>query len=566
MPLDGVTPFPPELAERYRRLGYWQDRPLGAVFRERFRAFGRREALVAGDERVTYEELDRRSERLALHLLDLGLRPLDRVVVQLPNVAEFVYLYFALQRVGAIPLMALIAHREHEIRHYVTFVEAKGYAIPDRFRGFDFLAFARMILDGAPDLRHVLVAGDAELPGDPRFVSLRALLAREPRLAPTALEELAIDPEDPCVFLLSGGTTGIPKVIPRTHNDYVFNSRGTADACGITGDDTLLVCLPLGHNFPLGTPGMQAHFLKGGRVVLSPSTAARDALPLVERERVTQLDTVPALLLSWLNDAELRRHDLSSVRVIRVAGQKCPAEIKPRVEAAFPNAKVTEGFGMGEGLIMWTRFDDPEEVRFHTVGRPWCPDDEIRLVDDDGNEVPPGEPGELLVRGPYTLRGYYRAPEANALAFTPDGFYRSGDVMRLHPTGRYVVEGRKKDLINRGGEKISAEEVENLILALPAVRNVACVAMPDPVLGEKVCAFVVPHEGASVTLDDITAHLSARGLARFKHPQRLELVDELPLSPVGKVQKRVLSERIAKLLAAEAAPGGRRDATAGRNN
>ncbi|HEX9343437.1 MAG TPA: AMP-binding protein, partial [Actinomycetota bacterium] len=457
MPLDGVTPFPPEFAERYRRLGYWEDRPLGAVFSELFRRHGQRVAMVADGERVTYEELDRRAERLALHLLELGFQPLDRVVVQLPNVAEFVYLYFALQRIGAIPLMALAAHREHEVRHYVAFVEAKGYAIADRLRGFDFLAFADTILADAPGLQHVLVAGDRPLPDDPRYVSLRELLASEPRLAPSALDELKIDPDDPCVFLLSGGTTGIPKVIPRSHNDYVFNTKGTAEACGISADDTLLVCLPLGHNFPLGTPGMQAHFVAGGRIVLSPSTLARDVLALVERERVTQLDSVPALLISWLNDPALGSHDLSSVRVIRVAGQKCPVEIKPRVERAFPAAKVTEGFGMGEGLIMWTRFDDPEEVRFQTVGRPWCPDDEIRLVDDDGNEVPPGEPGELLVRGPYTLRGYYHAPETNARAFTADGFYQSGDVMRLHPTGRYVVDGRKKDLINRGGEKISAE-------------------------------------------------------------------------------------------------------------
>ncbi len=551
MSLDGVTPFPPEFAERYRRLGYWEDRPLGAVFSELFRRHGQRVAMVAEGERVTYEELDRRAERLALHLLELGFQPLDRVVVQLPNVAEFVYLYFALQRIGAIPLMALAAHREHEIRHYVDFVEAKGYAIADQVRGFDFLAFADTIVASAPGLQHVLVAGNSPLPDDPRFVSLRELLDTEPRLAPSALDELKIDPDDPCVFLLSGGTTGIPKVIPRSHNDYVFNTKGTAEACGISAGDTLLVCLPLGHNFPLGTPGMQAHFVAGGRIVLAPGAAARDVLPLVARERVTQLDTVPALLISWLNDPELGRHDLSSVRVIRVAGQKCPVEIKPRVERAFPGAKVTEGFGMGEGLIMWTRLDDPEEVRFETVGRPWCPDDEIRLVDDDGNEVPVGEPGELLVRGPYTLRGYYRAPETNTRAFTSDGFYQSGDVMRLHPTGRYVVDGRKKDLINRGGEKISAEEVENLILRLPTVRNVACVAMPDAILGEKMCAFVIPHQGATVTLDAITSHLTACGLARFKHPQRLELVAEFPLSPIGKVQKKVLSEQIAKLIASE---------------
>lgn len=197
---------------------------------------------------------------------------------------------------------------------------------------------------------------------------------------------------------------------------------------------------------------------------------------------------------------------------------------------------------MAEGLLCFVRLDDAPDVRYETVGRPVSPDDEMLLVDDDGQLVPDGEIGELLVRGPYTLRGYYGVPEYNARTFTPDGFYRSGDLMRRHPSGNYVVEGRKKDLINRGGEKISAEEVENLILSHPAVLNVACVPVPDPVLGERMCAFAILREGRHLTLDELVGFLTGKGVARFKLPERLELVDDFPLSKFGKVAKNALSE------------------------
>ncbi len=206
---------------------------------------------------------------------------------------------------------------------------------------------------------------------------------------------------------------------------------------------------------------------------------------------------------------------------------------------------------MSEGVIMFIRKSDPEDVRLHTSGRPICPDDEIRLLDADDNEVAQGEVGEFCVRGPYTLRGYYGTPEHNARAFTTDGFYRSGDLMRQHPSGNYIVEGRKKDLINRGGEKISAEEVENLILQHDAVRNVACVPMPDERLGERMCAYVVPQAGRTLALEDLVAFLAAKEIARFKLPERLELVDDLPVSTFGKVSKKTLGEWIADRLAAE---------------
>ena len=303
----------------------------------------------------------------------------------------------------------------------------------------------------------------------------------------------------------------------------------------------------------MACPGIQGVFLRGARAVLGTSTRGADVFPLIERERVTHLAVVPALLIRWINDPLLARHDLSSVRVIQCGGQRLQPEVKRRVEALIPSATVQENFGMAEGLLTFVRLDDPSDVRLETVGRPISPDDEVKLVDDEGRDVPDGEIGELACRGPYTLRGYFRAPEHNARVFTADGFYLTGDLMRRHPSGNLVVEGRKKDLINRGGEKISAEEVENLILAHPAVQNVACVPMPDPVLGERTCAFVVPKPGKTVALAELASFLTDAGIAKYKLPERVELVDDLPLSPFGKVSKQTLAARIAETLRRESA-------------
>jgi 2,3-dihydroxybenzoate-AMP ligase len=238
-------------------------------------------------------------------------------------------------------------------------------------------------------------------------------------------------------------------------------------------------------------------------------------------------------------------YDLSSLRAIQSGGQRLQPEVRLRAKKLIPSAFVQENFGMSEGLLMFVRHDDPEDVRLETVGRPVCPDDEVRLLDDDDREVAFGEVGELCCRGPYTLRGYYGVPEYNSRAFTSDGFYRSGDLMRQHPSGNYMVEGRKKDLINRGGEKISAEEIENLILSHPAVKNVACIPVPDPNLGERMCACILLRDGATLSFEELKTFLLGKEIAKFKLPERMEILDDFPLSTFGKVSKKQLAESFA---------------------
>ena len=571
MTLPGVTPFPPEFAARYRARGYWADRPLIAHFLDAFDQFADRVAVVDDTGSATYAELADASQRVALNLLDLGLQPGDRVVLQLPNTRFFTSLYFGLQRIGAIPIMALPSHRYRELRQFVGLSGAVAAAAPATAGETDFAELHRRVSAEHPGLRLSILqggtgnvtdggatdggatdggatGGGAPGGGAPGRIGLEELHERRPaRHSPADLARIAagIDPCDPAVFQLSGGTTGIPKLIPRTHNDYAFNSRLAVSVCDVRAGDVLLDALPIAHNLPLACPGLQGFLLTGATVYLSRSTGGPDVFAVIDRHRVTHIHVVPALLIQWINHPAAGDFDLGSVRVVQSGGQRLQPETRVRAERVFRNVTVQENFGMAEGLLMFVRLDDPPEVRLETVGRPICPDDEVRLVDEDGADVPDGEIGELWARGPYTLRGYYNAPEHNQRSFSPDGFYRSGDLMWRHPSGNYVVAGRTKDLINRGGEKISAEEVENLILGHPAVLNVACVPVPDPVLGERMCACVLLRPGLRLTLPELTEFLLAEEMAKHKLPEQLATLDALPLSPVGKVAKKRLAEMLA---------------------
>lgn len=533
--LEGVVPFPPEFAARYRTKGYWEDRSLRDVFAEICSRYAGHVAIIDGDRTWTYVELDIQATNLALNLLDLGFKPLDRIVVLLPNVAEFVLLYFALQKIGCIPIMALPSHRYREVSQFVSLSKAIACVTPAQIKDFDFTALIRRIQGEQENLRFGIFLGDAP----PGSFSLSKLIAQPATRSVDELAQITIDPTDPALFLLSGGTTGIPKLIPRTHNDYAFNSKLAVSVCDVHPDDTLLLLLPIGHNLPLACPGLQGFLLSGARVVLSTSVRATDVFALVERHHVTHIHVVPALLIRWINDPIVEHYDVGSLRIIQSGGQRLQPNVRTHTERVL-GCTVQENFGMAEGLLMFVRLDDPPDVRLETVGRPICLDDEVRIVDENDCEVAPGEVGELLARGPYTLRGYYGVPEYNARAFTSDGFYRSGDLMRQHPSGNYLVEGRRKDLINRGGEKISAEEVENLILAHPAVQNVACIPLPHPVLGEYMCACVILQPRATLTFEELIAFLSGEEIARHKLPERLEIMEQFPLSAFGKVSKKDL--------------------------
>jgi 2,3-dihydroxybenzoate-AMP ligase len=522
--------WPPEVAARYRAEGYWTGETFSAALRRWAARSGDDVAVVDGAARLTYRGLDTRADRLAAGLHARGLRGGDRVVVQLPNTAAFMEAVFGLWRLGAVPVMALPAHRQAEIGYFCAHADAVGYVIPDVHDGYDHRELATAVRASTPGLRHVFVAGD-------------------PGAGAVALSDVDADPMDlpdpdpsvPALLQLSGGSTGVPKLIPRTPDDYLYSVRAGVEVCGFDTSTVYLCALPVAHNFPLSSPGVLGVLEAGGRVAMCSRPDPETAFGLIAAEGVTDTALVPPLALRWLDTAaRTGAAGLASLRMLQVGGAKLPAEAAARVGPVL-GCRLQQVFGMAEGLVNYTRLDEPDDVVEHTQGRPASPADEIRVVDDHDADVPPGTVGHLLTRGPYTVRGYWRAPEHDAVAFTADGFYRTGDLVRLTGTGHLVVTGRAKDQVNRGGEKIAVEEVENHLLSHPAVHDAAVVPLPDPYLGERACAVVVARtDVARPTGAVLRAHLRSRGLAAYKIPDRVVLVDAFPVTGVGKVSRAAL--------------------------
>ena len=442
-------------------------------------------AVADSSRSLDYSQLLAETGSLAKLLSRNGIARNDRVIIQLPNCVEFATLTLACLEIGAIPVMALPAFRQAELEYLVSFSDAKAIAIAPEHRGFDHAALARELKSRLPVLKSIFSTRLAE-----GCISIEG-----PYDSSRTIGSSDGDPFDVALFLLSGGTTGMPKLIPRTHADYLYNARASAVACGLSSESRILVALPAEHNFPLACPGLLGALLTGARAFFSQSAKAIDLANTIQRERITHLPCVPALAIGLLDLPESSRSKLASLRVITVGGQRLQEPTARALKRAFPHLVVQQVLGMAEGLLCYTRLDEREEIAFTTQGRPLSPADEIRIVEPDGADAAAGAVGELWCRGPYTIRGYFRAPERNREAFTADGFYRTGDLVRLDPSGNLVVEGRIKDLINRGGEKINAEEIEAHLIAHPAVSAAAVVAMPDAILGEKACAYLALKDG-----------------------------------------------------------------------
>ncbi len=369
--------------------------------------------------------------------------------------------------------------------------------------------------------------------------------------APLSWEDTPTPADEVAFFQLSGGSTGTPKLIPRTHNDYYYSTRGSVEICRFDRQTRYLCALPAAHNYPLSSPGALGAFYAGGAVVLANNPSASCCFPLIARHRINVTALVPPAVTLWLEAVTLagQRHALESLQLLQVGGARLSESLARRIPAEL-GCQLQQVFGMAEGLVNYTRLDDDEQHIFTTQGRPISPDDEVWVADADGNPLPHGQAGRLMTRGPYTFRGYYRSPEHNRQAFDEHGFYCSGDLVILREDGYLQVVGREKDQINRGGEKIAAEEVENLLLRHPAVINAALVAIPDTLMGEKSCAFIVTREPVKPVV--LRRHLREQGIADYKLPDRFETLPLLPETAVGKVDKKQLRQLAEQRLAATA--------------
>jgi len=523
--------WPEARVARYRAAGHWRGETFPAFLRERAEQYADDIAVVAGDVRLSYAQLWHEAGRIGAGLLGHGVQPGDRVLVQLGNTAGFITTVCGLFRAGLVPVYVLPAHRLTELVHFARKAEASAYITTDVHENFDHRGLARALQADVPGIAHVVIDGEAD-----GFIALDTLQGDRRALPP--------DPDSQSVAFLqiSGGSTGLSKLIPRTHDDYIYSFRASNSICGIDRDSVYLVALPAAHNFPMSSPGFFGALYAGARVVLSPRPGPDAAFPLIARERVTCCGLVPPLALLWAQAAATSKHDLSSLQVLQVGGAKLVPEAARRVIDGL-RCTLQQVFGMAEGLVNYTRLDDPEELVVACQGRPISPDDEVRVVDDHDQPVAEGEVGHLLTRGPYTIGAYHNDAVANARAFTDDGFYRTGDRVQQLPGGYLVVQGRAGDHINRAGEKISAEEIEDHLLAHPAVFDAAVVSIPDDYLGERSCAFVI-QQGELIKGPALKAWMRGRGLAAFKVPDQVVFVDSFDTTAVGKISRRELRAQL----------------------
>ncbi len=523
-----ATGVPQETAEHYRAIGAWTGDTHWALFHRAVQQWPDSPAATDAVRSLTWAQLDATVARAAAVLTDAGIGRGDGVIVQMTNSVAYLETIFALWRIGAVPVFSLPAHGSQEIRHFAAHAPARFYistARPNRHLSRVHQALGQPLEDGS-SLTRILVDEASDEPWRPD-ASADSLPVPEP--ADVTADELAF-------LQLSGGTTGVPKQIPKTHDDYLYSVRASIDVCDLEHGDVLLVGLPASHNFTMSSPGILGAVQVGATIVFATDPMPTTVLPLIERHRVTHLALVPPALISLLNSPELDNHELDTVKTVWVGGAKLSEAAARRVEPEL-GWKLQQVFGMAEGLVNYTALDDAIDEVVSTQGRPMSPWDEIRVVDDDDVDVPEGEPGNLLTRGPYTIRRYHRAPEVNARSFTADGFYRTGDIV-VFSGGSLTVVGRAKDQINRGGEKVAPEAVENALLTHPAVHDVSVVGMEDEVLGEKIRALVIPRETEEVTPRELRKHARDEGLASFAVPDVIEIVDEFPLTGVGKVSKK----------------------------
>ena len=547
--LDGVRYPDEDRLRRYVGEGYLTDETLVGAFRQSFRDHHDRLALVGPEGDFTYRELDEQTDRLGAALLALGLRPLDRAVFQCGNSNELLFAFFGCLKAGIIPLCSLQAFRRLEVGYLGNLCEARLHFVQGDDPKFDDVAFAEEMQAEVPSLQYILQAR-GERRG--RAVLLADLIRDMPLArARQLLGEVTHEPFQAAVFQLSGGTTGVPKIIPRFQNEYLYNMRAVAACNGYSSDDVLFFPTPYMHNLNMGC-FFGPFLLSGAKVTVAPDLG-EDTLQSIVRDHEPTWFGVAGPILNRIAPVLLRGTPADKARRNFIAPKNAGNLTR------LTGSPTHHIFGMTEGVIMFTRPDDPAEIREQSIGYPVSDADEVRIV-HPGTEDPvaEGELGEALFRGPYTIRGYYKSEKEDVTRFTADGFYRSGDLMSAQVVdGKcyYFFRGRIKDVVDRGGEKINAEELENVINQHPAILASAVVGMPDKVYGERVCAFVLlkpAATAASLTLPELTQYLEQAGLAKFKWPERLEVIPEFPLTASGKLSKVLLRDRIVQMLRTEA--------------
>ena len=534
--------------ERYVKGGYWGDSRTHDIFNRQ--ALKHPEKIIFKDSKkaLSYYKAKRYVDRLALGLLELGFKKDDILVIQLPNIVESALLRLAAPNAGVLALPVMIAFGINEIRHILKMTDARGIVIPWNFKDRDYFQMVQEIRGEVPSLKHIFIVGDNIPDG---AISINEMMEKpiEEKYPPDYLSGKKIGVWEVQELNTTTGSTGLPKISEQFHWGEAY-ARVFVERLRITENDVIPVFIP----FPSGIfncfwiTGV-AH---GCRLVFVERFDPEEALKIIEKEKITLIPGVSTMAEQFLNVPNLEKYDTSSVRIFYPSGGPMPPSLAKELEDKL-GWKVVGCYGsMDTAIIFLSSVDDPPELRFNSPGRLFD-GAEAKIVNEKGEEVPPGEEGELICRSPFAYSGYYKKPDETLEAYGGDidGWFRTGDLAKMDKDGYVYIVGRIKDIIKRAGMTISPAEIEDIIRIHPKVNLCAVVGMPDRKYGERVCAFVVLKPGEKLSLEELTSFLSEKGLSTFKLPERLEILDALPMVGDQKIFKRKLVQDITEKLKEE---------------
>jgi non-ribosomal peptide synthetase component E (peptide arylation enzyme) len=542
--LDGAVPYKLEDEEKYINRGWWRGFTLGDYLDLAADIHPDKEAFVDRISRYTYGRAREKTDRFAIGLIKLGIEPLDRVLIQLPNWNEFIFAYFACQKIGAIPVLLIERYRQFEIDRLLKITGATSWIIPASTHKFDFTPLIMSVLKDHPEIKNVItVRGKID---GPNIKNMEDMI-RENALTPDDRNLLAgcrPNPRQVAHMGPTGGTTGKPKVVPRTHNSLAcaveFCSRSWDQNC----EDINMIVGPVGHDLSF-SKGLLGSVITQGKLVFQSTTDNADICRTIEQERVTSVIWVPTLAQRLLQYEDAGKFDLSSLKKMHSGGGASHSEMVKQIMDRF-GICYYNGYGATEGMTCITRTVDDCETICGTVGRQTFPYDIYKVVDNEGRELPCDTPGELMVKGPCVFSGYFNNPEENSNVFDDDGFFKTGDIATISEKSYIKLCGRIKEMINRGGESISATDIEKLIILHPEVAVVGVVPMPDKLMGERVCAYIETENGRALTFEDVIEFLKSRNASVLQLPERIVFIEKMPVTGVGKLDKKALCKDIEK--------------------
>ncbi len=524
-----------ESIEKYEQLGYLRQKTLINELEFIVEKYPNKTAIVETNKRVTYRELKLSIDTMAKGFQNLGINKNDNVLVQLPNKIEFIEVCFALFKIGARPILVLPSHRKTELNSIISLAKPVAYILQTEFLGFSYEIMSKTIVENNNFIKYVITI-DKRIEGYSNKIKSTTLDNLRDKGIKKDDSSL---PREIALFLLSGGTTGTPKLIPKINEAYAYNALASAKRCGITDRSVYMAVLSIAHDYPLCCPGVIGTLLSGGTVVLCQTPSFDEAFEMIEQEKVTFTAIVPAIANLWSEVLEWNDdYDLSSIENILIGAAKLDSDIAKKLIKKF-NCKLQQGYGLGEGITCFTSLNDSEDTVFNTQGKPISSGDEIKIIDQFGEEVKNGQSGELIQKGPYTFGGYYKAISLNEKCFDSNGFLHTGDKARITEDGNMEILGRVVEQINRAGENIIPSEIEIFLRKHQYINDAAVIGLPDEELGEKICAFIICDK-KGITNDEICTFLYKMGVSQFKMPDQIEVIDKFPFSNIGKVDKKRL--------------------------